>query len=210
MWWDICSCNMSAIQFHNFDERILVVGPVYDRLDKLEKILNMAPDYGLVIINGNLTFPCDNLDEVQKRIDFIDKHLSKNIIYNMGNYDFNLLIKDIPDKMRKWFDYKSNVVMVHFSGQTMLIVTGGGILPTMTKFSIMNNLETSFIANVEGKPWHQSYGGGYGYIISNNPLTDMPPVFYNFSAQIGNHYSTDVQVYAQEVDKYGLKKTILV
>jgi len=105
---------------------------------------------------------------------------------------------------------KPNVIIINFVSQSSLIVTCGGVLPKMTKSQLSDNLETSFISNIENKPWHKFYGGGYGYIISNNPLTDKEPAFYNYSAQIGNVYSKSCQVYAQEVDQFGLKKTILL
>lgn len=91
-----------------------------------------------------------------------------------------------------------------------MIVTGGGILPSMNRDVLIDNLETSFVSNIDQVPWHKKYTGLIGYVISNNPLTSQKPKFYPFSAQIGNVYSEKVQVYAQEAEVYGLKRTILL
>jgi len=114
------------------------------------------------------------------------------------------------DPIHKWLSTKSNIVMINFTNQSSLIITGGGIVPNMTKSDLHNNIETSFVSTINEKPWHQTYGGGYGYIISNNPLTTKEPQFYHYSAQIGNSHNENTQVYAQEVDQFGLKRTILL
>lgn len=205
---------MTALTINNSNHKILVVGPVYDRLDKLQNAANLISNYDFVVFNGNLTYPNNDLLLVQNRIDIMNDLIStKKVIYNLGNYDYQLITElsyDANTYLKNWLESKPNVVIFNFVSQTSLIVVGGGVLPKMNKKDLNNNLEVSFISNIEKKPWQEFYGGGYGYVISNNPLTDKPPSFYNFSAQIGNSYSEDACVYAQEVDKYGLKKTILL
>jgi hypothetical protein len=79
----------------------------------------------------------------------------------------------------------------------------------MNREKLLDNLETSFVSLINGQIWHNLYGGGYGYIISNNPLTQQSPKFYNFSMQMGNIYNgSETKVYAQEIDQFGLKDTI--
>lgn len=206
---------MPALTLQNSNHKILVVGPLYDQIKKLEVIENIADKYDIIIFNGNLCYPNNNLLEIEDRIEKIDKYLKTGkFIYNLGNYDLLLLkqleIENKQEKIENWLKNKPNVVIINFESQSSLIVTCGGILPKMTKADLYNNLETSFISKVNDKIWHYLYGGSYGYIISNNPLTDNYPSFYNYSAQIGNKYSENVKVYAQEVDQYGLKKTILL
>lgn len=203
---------MSALVLENPISKILIVGPIYNKLDKLQRAKSLIPNYDVVIFNGNLCYPFDNLNEVTDRINILETIIQpKKIIYNLGNYDLKLLqqlqqTNQFPH-IKKWLSTQNNVIMIN---SCHLIVTGGGVTPQMTRTSLLNNIETSFVSHINGKPWHTQYGGGYGYIVSNNPLTTQPPQFYNFSAQIGNLYGDKTQVYAQEADQYGLKRTILL
>lgn len=205
---------MTALTFNNSNHKILIVGPVYDRLDKLKNAASLIDKYDFIIFNGNLCYPHDNLFLVQDRIDIMNYLIStKKVIYNLGNYDYQLINELSPDAnpyIRNWLESKPNVVIFNFISQTSLIITCGGVLPKISKKDLNDNLEVSFISKIDKKPWQEFYGGGYGYIVSNNPLTSNPPEFYNFSAQIGNVYSPNVNVFAQEADQFGLKKTILL
>lgn len=203
---------MVALILHNSNHKILVVGPIYDRIDKLQNALKLKNNYDLIIINGNICYPDNNLEKVKQRIEIIDEYLnSEKCIYNVGSLDLQLLSKlEENNDITKWIIKKSNVIIVNFQNQSSIVILGGGITPQMSKKDLYDNLEVSFISNIDKIPWHKLYGGNFGYIISNNPLTKNPPQFYNYSAQIGNHYSDNVNVYAQEIDQFGLKKTILL
>jgi predicted phosphodiesterase len=198
---------MVALTLQNSSHKILVVGPIYDKLDKLERVEKLSSFYDLVILNGNICYPFDGAEE---RIKYLSNYLSGKIIYNAGNYDLQLMQQTTSEKIKEWINNKPNVILIGFKNQTSIIITSGGLSPQMTKKDLYNNLETSFISNIDNKPWHVLYGGGYGYVISNNPLSLAAPHFYNYSAQIGNSYGPENQVYAQEIDQYGLKDTILL
>lgn len=187
--------------------KVLVVGPVYNLVDKIAAVQSIIDSYEYVIFNGNLLYPLDN--GVESRIELINNLLqSGKVIYNVGNYDLKCLEND---KVNYWLKDHSNVIFINYPSQTSFIITCGGVTPNMNREILMNNLETSFVSLLHDRSWHLDYGGGYGYIISNNPLTKKEPEFYNFSAQIGNQYCGDkTNVYAQEIDQYGLKKTILL
>lgn len=196
-------------------DKILVVGPIYDRIDKLKKIQELCDDYSHVIFNGSLCYPYDDISEVESRIKEMNELLhSHKIIYNASNYDWlcarHLYDNNLRTSVLKWIQSKSNVVMINFKNQTNLIITSGGVIPSMNREIILNNLETSFVSNFGEVPWHKRYTGLMGYVISNNPLTFQKPKFYPYSAQIGNIYSPKVQIYAQEIEPYGLKRTILL
>lgn len=204
---------MSARHINNYNNKALVVGPIYNKLDKLKNALDLSKNYDLTIFNGNLCYPFDDLVEVQSRIDILDPFIKSNkVLYNLGNYDFKLinLLSEKQCTIKDWLIDKPNVIIIDFVNQSSIIITCGGVLPKNTKSDLNDNLETSFISNINNTPWHNFYGGGYGYIISNNPLTDKHPSFYNYSAQIGNVHSEFCQVYAQEIDQFGLKRTILL
>jgi hypothetical protein len=182
--------------------KVLIVGSIYDQISKLHDIIDK---YEYTIINGNVLHPIDGAEE---RIFLIQDLLkSQRVIYNNGYYDL-LLLKN--EKFNNWIKNNPNVVLVQYP-QSTFIITNGGVTKEMNREVLMDNLETSFISLIDGRSWHHFYGGGYGYIISNNPLSNDFPQFYNFSAQIGNHYcGKETKVYAQEIDQFGLKQTILL
>lgn len=202
---------MTARVLNKNINKILVIGPIYDNISKIQHISNINHNYDIVIFNGSLCYPNNDLEQVRKRISIMNNLLSSNkYIYNVSDYDL-LLAYDLNNDNKSiditnWIWSNPNIVIVDFEQtQSTIIITSGGISPKMNRESIMNNLEVSFINDIN---CHKHYGGMQGYFISNNPLTNDAPKFYNFSAQIGNHYGNDV--YAQEVDGFGLKRTILL
>lgn len=203
---------MVALTLQNSNHKILIVGAIYDKIDKLKNAISLKDNYDFIIINGNLCYPNDDLNQVRDRVKIMDDYLSSGrIIYNVGQYDLQLMAKlDDNDELKEWIKNKPNIILINFTNQTSMIVTGGGVSPQMSKPDLYDNLETSFISYIQEEPWHKLYGGGMGYVISNNPLTQKEPQFYHYSAQIGNVYSEMVQIYAQEADQFGLKKTILL
>ena len=89
------------------------------------------------------------------------------------------------------------------------MVMDGGIPPAVqSKKQLLDNLELSFVSTIDGKPWHQSYNGRFGYVISNNMMTDDLPQYHTYSMQIG--CKDNERVYAQEVDDIGLKRLFLI
>lgn len=192
--------------------KILIIGPVYNKTKAISEAVKYFDSYDRTIFNGNLCYPFDEM--VGQRIEIMDKYLqNEKIIYNLGNYDLQFLRKieesgESP-AICKWLKKQSNVIIVQMENQNV-IVTCGGITPKMNKQELSDNLETTFVSTIDGLPWHRSYGGAFGYVISNNPLTNEKPQFYNFSTQMGNIYGENLKVYAQEVNQRGLGKTILL
>lgn len=202
---------MTALILQNSNHNILVIGSIYDRMDALENAFNLKDNYDLLIINGNVCYP-NNLEDINNRIKTIDKYLKTGkCIYNVGQFDLQFSNKlDDNNEIKKWINNKSNVIIINFINQSSIIILGGGITTETSRNNLYDNLEVSFVSKINNVPWHKLYGGGLGYIISNNPLTNEPPQFYNYSAQIGNYYSNNLNVYAQEINQFGLKKTILL
>lgn len=206
---------MTACIIKNSNYKFLVIGPIYNQLDKLKNIENKFSTYDMIIFNGNLCYPFDDLSAVKRRIDIMKEYQkSGKVIYNNGSYDYqfhkNLLENQMNIDIQKWIQLNSNVVIIGFDNQTTVIVTAGGITSKMNKTDLIDNLETTFVSEIDGVSWHKMYGGAHGYIISNNPLTKKKPQFYNFSAQIGNLYEENCNVFAQEVTRQGLGQTILL
>ena len=200
---------MTALHFKYINQKILVVGPLYDQVDKLALHPDWFVGHDLIIFNGNLSYPHDSLHDVRTRIKVIDNYLQPGrVIYNLGNQDLILMKRlwetgEAPD-IYQWLQIKSNVVMIDFASQSSLTITGGGVVPQMARSSLQDNLEISFVSSLGGRAWHELYGGGCGYIIANNPLTQNKPKFYNYSVQIGTIYSPHTNVYAIQAHSRGL------
>ena len=134
---------------------------------------------------------------------------SGKVVYVVGNQDLSFsntlnTLEPQDIQIESWIRSKPNVVIVNFNDHHQVIVLSGGI-PTDIKLQeqLLDNLELSFFPHP-----HQSYTGGLGYVITNQPLTVSPPVFHRYSAQIGN--TMDGQIYALSVNAHGVQRTILV
>jgi hypothetical protein len=202
---------MVALIVEKFEKKVLIVGPIYDKIEILQSQKKLWDKQELIIFNGNLCYPNDNLDQVEKRIEIVEDLIqSSKVIYNLGDQDL-LLLRRLDQnrqypKIRNWLQNKSNVVIIKYLSQTQFIITNGGVLPTMQQKDLHHNFETSFISKIDGQPWHDKYGGNYGYIISNNPLTHESPQYHNFSLQLGNIYHEKNLTYAAQMGQYGIER----
>lgn len=194
---------MVALILKNVNCDVLVISSIYDRLDKIENVKELVKKYEIVIINGNLSYPYDGAEE---RIDIWRSEIFQQpkVIYNLGNHDFVYSTQ----KKNTWIENHPNVVFIDFNNQTNTIITNGGLTPTMTKSGLLDNLETSFVNYLQGKPWHERYHGKFGYVISNLPL-GIEPKLYSHSVSLGTNYELS-KPFAQEFSSEGLKKTILL
>jgi hypothetical protein len=192
-------------------KKILVVGPLYDKIDKLSRLSEMAFEYDWIIFNSGLCHPSDNIEKVKERIDKMRDFISKyNSAYVIGRYDYLMLTKTSNVEIERWVKGSYNVLLADFTSRGIVIVDGGIHNNVHTRADLFDNLEVSFTSNLDGKPWHEYYNGRVGYVISNNPLTDKHPKYYQHSMQLGNTYGPDNAVYAVEVDDISLKKTIVL
>jgi hypothetical protein len=189
--------------------KILVVGPIYDKMEKLSIVENLMPQYQFVIFNGGLCFPSDDLSQLKSRISKMQNLLDNNkTIYLAGRTDLTLLPKLEDTEIINWIRYRPNIAIIKYPTRVALVMDGGIPPGTKSNNDLIDNMEVSFISQIKEKPWHTSYSGGLGYVISNNPLTNHFPNFYSYSMQLGNAYSPEGFVFAQEIDEIGLKKTI--
>jgi len=201
---------MPAVNIIVPNGKVLIVGAIYDKIEKFSIIENIRSQYEFVIFNGGLCFPSDNIAKIANRINKIQELMNNKTIYLSGRFDLSLLLNIDNTEISNWILRNSNVAIIKFPKYNA-IVTDGGIPPNINDIKkLYNNIETSFISNIDNKSWHESYNGGLGYVISNNPLTNDFPKYYNYSMQLGNNYGLESNVYAQEIDEVGLKKTILL
>lgn len=190
--------------------KILVVGAIYDQMDKLSVLSEMIPRYDFTIFNGGLCYPSGDLEQVRARISAMNLLISQTqkVIYLAGRSDY-VLYHDLEAKdkdISDWIRTRPNLLMADFESRSVLVMDGGLSKNIENRMQLQDNLEASFISGIEGKPWHNWYAGGLGYVISNNPMTSKKPQYYNYSMQLG----CTSALYAQEVDEVGLKQTILL
>ncbi len=203
----------------NVSQKILIIGPAYNKFEKLLKIRELIQDYAYIIINGGLYYRFDDLKEFKRRIEFVSDLLQTHkVIYNMCGEDLLLiegLLVDIPKNIVDWYidtqgKYRHPyITTINFVNSNKLTIMAGGITPKMTQNKKYEISEVAFVDKINGQSWHDLYNGSLGYIISNNPLSEEDPKFYRYSAQIGNKPETNI-LYAQEADQFGLKRTILL
>jgi len=197
----------------NINEEILVVGSIYDNFEKIESIEKLIHKYAAVIFNGNLLYPFDNISSVYTRISIMKALLQTGkVIYNLGAYDLklsNILYQNNDHiDIQQWIISNPNVINIDFANSSSVLIISGGLTPNINNKKLLtDNIEVSFVSKINGKPWQVYYNGMLGYVISNNPLGNKP-MFYSNAAQIGIQYKHKCDVYAQEINKFGLKNII--
>jgi hypothetical protein len=180
-------------------QKSLIIGPIYDRLPLLS-IDELIKQYDYIVFNSGLILNNSNVQQMQNLM------TNKKIFYIVGRSDY-LFLKENPDhSISKWIKQLPNIIMIHFLSRTIIIMDGGIPYKLTKKELLSDNLEASFISNYKKQPWHLTYNGELGYVISNNPLTNKYPQHYNYSMQIGN--INNGVIYGQEVDDIGLKQLI--
>ena len=200
---------MAALFLKKINSNILVTGPLYNKKEKIEKILQLSIKYDYVIINGNLCY--HEIENLEENFLLMKQNLfsKEKIIYNISSDDLIFTINNKKHYITNWINNQPNIIFLEFKNQTNTIITNGGLLHSMRRSDLINNIETTFISNINGLPWHKKYNGNFGYVISNNPLTCKYPQFFPYSLQMGNKFECD-KIYAQEVGPKGLKQTILL
>jgi hypothetical protein len=190
-------------------QKLLVIGPVYNKLAKLDEVEKLLGQYDWIVFNDGITFYRNKIEEVIPQIDKMDQLLSSNkVIYNAGSIDITTaskmdILQSNQSKIEQWVRKHPNVVIADFGGSFRTIILSGGIPPNIIKLDQLNYPEVSFITHP-----HETYTGGLGYVITNSPFTQWTPKFYRFSVQIGN--VPEGHVYALEVDRNGIQRTILI
>ncbi len=190
-------------------QKILIISPICDQIEKIEKLRELKDKY-IMIFLGEVCYPWDNIDEVQHRIEIMNEFLkSTSSFYVLGDGDFTFKNKNKNNSnlINDWINKQCLGINITFnSNNSLLTVVHGGIPPESKDWSdIINNMEIAFVKNIKNKPWHESYDGRFGFIVSAHPTSDEIKIF-DFSASI------DVQgkVYAQEYSESGFETTILL
>ena len=198
---------MTILNFNNAN-KVLVIGPIYDNFEILLKIEKLVNQYDRVIFNGSLTYPLDNFKTCQRLEHMSDLLKLEKVIYNISDIDYKLSMTN--NMVADWLKHKPNAVNIKFNRGTSVLIISGGISPEMKQYKdLESNLELSFVKEINNKSWHYSYNGRFGYVVSNNLLSEEEPKFFNYSAQIGIKHDKG-KVYAQEINENGLGNTFLL
>ena len=186
-------------------QKILVVGSVYDQIEALTVIDKISHQYDWIVINGNVCYPNDG---AEKRVGAIKEFISSHkAIYLAGRFDYRFANQANQD-IKTWIFSLPNIAIFDFSTRPVIVTDGGIPKGCEHRKQLMDNIEPSFVSNIDDKPWHLSYNGGLGYVISNNVPTNHMPNYYAHSMQLGQIYEPNGKVYAKEVDGVGLKRTL--
>jgi hypothetical protein len=189
-------------------QKILVISPLCDQIEKLTKIQSFKDEY-ITVFTGEICYPWDSIDQVKYRIEILDKYLkNSSSFYIVGDGDLNFKSKNKnnDNKINKWIDNQCLGINITFENNSMLTVVHGGIpIEAKSWKDIVSNIEIAFVKNINGQPWHKLYDGKFGYVISAHPTSNELKQ-YNFSSAI----DIQGQVLAQEYSENGLGTTILL
>lgn len=195
-------------------EKILIVGSFHGKTDKLLRAQTLIPNYDLTVFIGGMYYSFQDLEEVDRNLDIMQKCIATGkASYCLSPYDEMLiqgLLIDTTHRVCAFFEQSPNVIETGFANGNKILILNGGVIPKTTRKKLEHDTEITFVNNFDKKPWHESYDGRFGYVVSNNPQTLQEPQFYKFSCQLGNERDEKAQVYAQEADQFGLKRTILL
>jgi hypothetical protein len=183
------------------NQRALVVGHLNGNVRKLQQASYLGSDYDWLVLNGGAFSSDNSSSELLTRLDLLQQ--IPRMTYVLGRSDYLAWEKINCPKLLAWLETQANLAILSFPSREVLIMDGG-LTNGLSKQQLENNPEISFISQIDNKPWHQSYNGGLGYAISNNPLTNYPK-HWKHSLQLG---SDQAQVFVQEVDGIGLKRIL--
>lgn len=195
------------------NERILVIGPIYNKMEKLLALKTIIKPDDILVFMGNISFPYKIGSEVTKRINQLDAFCDdKKAYYIVGDLDLIFKSKNAgsnPD-VCGWLQYKSLGLKFSFENNTNIIVINGSILPEYKKIeNLNNNLEISFYKiDDEGKHWHDTYDGRFGFVVSNYPYSLNNKIkIYNHSVSLNTRCNETNILAVQEITNKGLGQT---
>jgi hypothetical protein len=201
---------MTALTLPKLIQKVLVVGPIYDDLDKLEQIEKLLPQNDWIIFNDSIANARDNLPAMVSSLNRMDQLLATGkVVYNVGAADLHFasrldVLDPIQFKIEKWIRTKPNVVLLNFNDSFQCIVVSGGVPVHITQSNqLLDNVEISFAPHP-----HQQYCGGLGYVICNNPIIHLAPSYFPYSAAIGR--TPQGPLYALQLDRNGIQHSILL
>lgn len=157
------------------DSNLLIVGPLYNKTNKLSQLEQMIKSNHTVIFMGDTCFPYEKFSEVSSRLNEIKSFMeNKNAHYILGDKDLLYMNKTFSTdaENHKWIISQQVAIRCMFDNQTSVLLTHGGIWPKHTTWDeLTRDFEIAFISNLPEvkQPWHKGYNGRFGYVISAHP-----------------------------------------
>lgn len=198
-------------------QRLLVVGPIYNRTDKLFLLDKLCKPDDRIVFLGDVSLPYKSKSEVTKRIQeiqaFSESHKS---FYVLGDEDL-LFMKDSyvsHADAYDWFNQQSITIRFTYKNNSNVMVVHGGI-PTKNKTleSLDNDLELIFESKSSNakKKWHKTYDGRFGYVVSSHPPVQSDKAeIHNHSMSLDSQCHTKEVLLVQEVNDKGLGETFSI
>jgi UDP-2,3-diacylglucosamine pyrophosphatase LpxH len=192
------------------EERILVVGPIYDKIDKLYAINDLCQKDDIVVFLGDIAHPYQNTIDIMKRITTLMTFCEgKNTHYILGDYDFIFKNKASSSNLDAcdWFARQLLGVRFTYANDTNILVIHGGILAKHKKLEdLEQDPEISFVKN-----WHTKYDGRFGYVVASHPAAKNNKIkTYNYSASLDTLCYESNVLAVQAINNKGLGETFYI
>lgn len=157
------------------NNEVIITSPIYNKVNLLNKI--PVTENTILVINGNITYPYDNIKEIEDRISLLE-----NKIYIVGSKDLEF-IKDnwSQEFIHNWVISQKKYISFKFKNESLITVMNGGISKKHSKFEDLDDIEVPFINN-----WHDSYDGRFGFIVSSKPNINNELTNFNLSCSFDN------------------------
>jgi hypothetical protein len=199
------------------DKTLLVVSPLYNKMDKLYPLNNLITEKHIVIFLGDICFPFERYSDIPQRVNAMTLFMEgKNCFYIIGDKDFTYMKKALNTHADAcdWLGAQHLAVRFTFENNTSALIVHGGVLPKHTTWSEVNNdIEVSFIADLPEvkKPWHCAYNGRFGYILSaHTALEDNLKQKYKHSISLDTKAFESNIIAVQEFSANGVGETIYI
>lgn len=224
--------------------KVAVIGDIHEHREQFNSLLEIIkPSPKIFFVSlGDIYDKGFGIEIAEDIIDKLMPMVEAGYGYVLrGNHELKHIRKarqnNSMNKYLEWFDRQPLAVSFKFSNNTRLTVVHGGVLPSHTWQDINNDIETSYIRNIDdngkmiklvwqkssdgktkllpekqgGQAWHKSYDGRFGYIISGHDAQkDGVPKFYNYSCNIDTSVYTTGVMTAQVFSEHGKDQLIMV
>jgi len=195
---------------------LLVVGPIYDKVEKLPLLSKLVQDK-LVIFLGDACYPYKSIPEAVARLNELRSFIEENkALYLLGDKDLVFMKKICNSNVDTydWLSSQRKALRFSFNNGSNVLLIHGGILPRHSTWNqAQTDTESAFVSqNKEtGKNWHEEYDGRFGYAISSHtyPVSSEVKTFNHSASLDTNCYETD-KLAVQTFGPSGLCETLYI
>lgn len=191
---------------------------------------------------GDIYDKGDGIDAAERIVDKIRHLVDKKIGFVVkGNHELKhlRLAKRHGNPLSpqlKWIEQQPTAIMFEFYNRSRVLMVHGGVTPKHTLTDVLDDIETSYVRWIdedgksiplrskkvdgvrtfypakEGRIWHETYDGRFGYVVSGHfHQEDGKPKFYNYSCNLDSACFHTGKLTAQEFTDMGTKgKTIII